>query len=126
MYLVNQRIILLVKLTALAGVPLLSSFVVPWLSYWQIPSAVLVLAAWYLNNWYPDRIALDERTVRIKLFLCNQWLEYATQQVQFAQGEHCLYLYVDQKRRYRLSMERLSVRLYKQLTTLLQPYEQKP
>lgn len=122
MYLVNQRIILLVKMTVLLGVPLLSSFVVPWLAFWQIPSAILVLAAFYLNNWYPDRVYLDEQTIKIKLFLYNEWLEYQPQQVQFQQGGHCLYLYVDGKRRYRLSMERFSVRLYKQLTKLLQPY----
>ena len=59
MYLVNQRIVLWIKMTVLLGVPLLTSFVVPWLSFWQIPSALLVLVAFYLNNLYPDRIYLD-------------------------------------------------------------------
>lgn len=125
MYLVNQRIILLVKMTVLLGVPLLSSFVVPWLSFWQIPSVLLTLAACYLNNLYPDRIYLDEEVIKIKLFLYNEWLEYDRQQIQLQQGRHCLFLYVDGTRRYRLSMERLSVRLYRQLKELLEPYSDK-
>ncbi len=125
MYLVNQRIILLVKMTVLLGVPLLSSFVVPWLSFWQIPSVLLTLATCYLNNLYPDRIYLDEEVIKIKLFLYNEWLEYDRQQIQLQQGRHCLFLYVDGTRRYRLSMERLSVRLYRQLKELLEPYSDK-
>ena len=125
MYLVNQRIILLVKMTVLLGVPLLSSFVVPWLSFWQIPSVLLTLATCYLNNLYPDRIYLDEEVIKIKLFLYNEWLDYDRQQIQLQQGRHCLFLYVDGTRRYRLSMERLSVRLYRQLKELLEPYSDK-
>jgi hypothetical protein len=123
MYRMNQRIILLVKMTVLLGVPLLSSFVVPWLSRWQIPSVLLVLAAYFLNNVYPDRIYLDERVVQVKLFLYPEWLEYPRTQVQVQQGRHCVYLYINGKRRYRISMERLSVRLYRQLWALLEPYE---
>lgn len=122
MYLVNQCVILLVKLTTLIGVPLLCSFLLPWLSFWRLPASLLVLVAFYLNNLYPDRIYLDEQTVKIKLFLYNEWLEYQRTQVQFQVGEHCIYLYVEGKRRYQLSMERLSVRLYNQLVELLQPY----
>lgn len=124
MYLVNQRIILLVKMTTLLGIPLLSGFVVPWLSFWKLPSVLLVLAAFYLNNLYPDRIQLDNSTVKIKIFLSNQWMEYSPQQMQFRQGTHCIYLYVDGKPCYRLSMERLSLRLYRQLTELLSPYQE--
>ena len=76
MYLVNQRVILLVKLTTLIGVPLLCSFLLPWLSFWRLPASLLVFVAFYLNNLYPDRIYLDEQTVKIKLFLYNEWLEY--------------------------------------------------
>ena len=122
MYLVNRRVILLVKLTTLIGVPLLCSFLLPWLSFWRLPASLLVLVAFYLNNLYPDRIYLDEQTVKIKLFLYNEWLEYQRTQVQFQVGEHCIYLYVEGKRRYQLSIERLSVRLYNQLVELLQPY----
>lgn len=124
MYLVNQRIILLIKMTTLLGIPLLSSFVVPWLSFWKLPSVLLVLVAFYLNNLYPDRIQLDDSTVKIKIFLSNQWLEYSPQQMQFRQRRHCIYLYVDEKPCYRLSMERLSLRLYRQLTELLVPYQE--
>ena len=122
MYLVNQRVILLVKLTTLIGVPLLCSFLLPWLSFWRLPASLLVFVAFYLNNLYPDRIYLDEQTVKIKLFLYNEWLEYKRTQVQFQVGEQCIYLYVEGTRSYRLSMERLSVRLYNQLVELLQPY----
>ena len=122
MYLVNQRVILLVKLTTLIGVPLLCSFLLPWLSFWRLPASLLVFVAFYLNNLYPDRIYLDEQTVKIKLFLYNEWLEYKRTQVQFQVGEQCIYLYEEGTRRYRLSMERLSVRLYNQLVELLQPY----
>lgn len=124
MYLINQRIILLVKMTTLLGIPLLSGFVVPWLSFWKLPSVLLVLAAFYLNNLYPDRIQLDDSTVKIKIFLSNQWMEYSPQQMQFRQGTYCIYLYVDGKPCYRLSMERLSLRLYRQLTELLSPYQE--
>ena len=76
MYLVNQRIILLVKMTTLLGVPLLCSFLFSWLAVWRIPSVLLVLAAYYLNNLYPDRILLKESKVGIKIFLYNDWLTY--------------------------------------------------
>lgn len=123
-YLVNQRIILLVKMTVLLGVPLLCSFVLPALAFWRLPSAILVLASYYLNNLYPDRIALGEGGVRLKLFLYPQWLTFSRGQIRYAQGPHCLYLYVDGKRRYRISMERLSMRLYRQITELLEPYRE--
>lgn len=123
MYLVNQRIILLVKMTVLLGVPLLCGFVVPWLAIWQIPSILLVLSAYYLNNLYPDRIFFEEKTVQIKLFLHPDWLTYKTEQLRFQQGGHCIYLYVEGKRRYRLSMERLSLRLYQQLLQSVQPLQ---
>ncbi len=123
MYLVNQRIILLVKMTTLLGVPLLCSFLFSHLAVWRIPSVLLVLAAYYLNNLYPDRILLETDKVGIKIFLYNDWMTYRPEQVQYAQGKHCLYLYIDGKQRYRLSMEKLSLRLYRQITEQLQPYE---
>lgn len=124
MYLVNQRIILLVKMTTLLGVPLLCSFLFSWLAVWRIPSVLLVLAAYYLNNLYPDRILLEESKVGIKIFLYNDWLTYRPEQVQYAQGRHCLYLYIDGRQRYRLSMEKLSLRLYRQITEQLQQYQE--
>ena len=123
MYLVNQRIILLVKMTTLLGVPLLCSFLFSWLAVWRSPSVLLVLAAYYLNNLYPDRILLEDGKVGIKIFLYNDWLTYRPEQVQYAQGRHCLYLYIDGRQCYRLSMEKLSLRLYRQITEQLQQYE---
>lgn len=122
MYLVNQRIILLVKMTVVLGIPLLCSFFLPWLAMWQLPSVALVFVAYYLNNLYPDRILLEQERVAIKIFLYNDWLVYRLEQVQYAQGKQCIYLYIDGVCRYRLSMEKLSVRLYLQLTELLEPY----
>lgn len=124
MYLVNQRVILLVKLTVLLGVPLLSSFVLPWLAAWKVPAVLLVLAGFYLNNVYPDRILLEKDTVGIKIFLHNDWFTYRPEQVQYQRSETCVYLYIDGKRRYRLSLDRLSVRLYTQMVALLEPYRQ--
>lgn len=124
MYLVNQRVILLVKLTVLLGVPLLCSFVLPWLAVWKVPAVLLVLAGFYLNNVYPDRILLEEGAVGIKVFLYNDWLTYQLEQVQYQRGETCVYLYINGKRRYRLSLEKLSVRLYTQMAALLEPYRE--
>ena len=124
MYLVNQRVILLVKLTVLLGVPLLSSFIVPWLEIWKLPSVVLSITGFYLSNRYPDRILMEEGAVGIKLFLYNDWFTYKPEQVQYQRTEHCVYLYVDGKKRYRLSLEKLSLRLYNQITTMLQPYRE--
>lgn len=122
MYLVNQRVVLLVKMAVLLGVPLLSSFVVPWLSAWKVPSVLLTLAGFYLNNVYPDRILLEEDAVGLKLFLYNDWLIYKPEQVQYRRGEQCVYLYIEGRQCYRLSVDKLSVRLYRQMTTLLKPY----
>ena len=122
MYLVNQRVILLVKMTVLLGVPLLSSFVLSWLAFWKLPSAMLVAVGFYLNNLYPDRILLEEGAVGIKVFLCNDWMTYRLEQVQYRRMEHYVLLYIDGKPTYRLSMDKLSVRLYTQMVELLQPY----
>ncbi len=124
MYLVNQRIILLVKMTVLLGVPLLTSFVIPWLDFWQIPSVMLVFVGFYLNNVYPDRILIEDGAIGIKIFLHNDWLTYKPEQVQYKRTETCVYLYIDGKRRYRLSLEKLSVRLYTQITETLEPYRE--
>ncbi len=124
MYLVNQRIILLVKMTVLLGVPLLTSFILPWLEFWQIPSVMLVLVGFYLNNVYPDRILMEEGAISIKIFLYNDWFTHKPEQVQYQRTEKCVYLYIDGKRRYRLSLDKLSVRLYSQITEMLEPYRE--
>lgn len=124
MYLVNQRIILFVKVAILFGVPLLSSFVLSWLVMWQLSAVILVFMGYILNNLYPDRILLEENTVKIKIFLCNEWFCYGANQVRYRKMSHCILLYIDGKLKYRLSMDRLSIRLYTQIITLLQPYEE--
>ena len=121
MYLINQRVILLVKMTVLLGVPLLTSFLLPYLAQWRMLSVLLVLASFYLNNVYPDRISIEEDRIRIKLFLYPQWMEYKATELQYEHGSHCVYLHAGGKRRYRLSLEKLSVRLYRQITETLQP-----
>lgn len=121
MYLVNQRVILLVKMSVLLGVPLLTSFLLPYLAQWRMLSVLLVLAAFYLNNVYPDRISIEGDRVRIKLFLYPEWMEYKAAELLYERGSHCVYLHADGKRRYRLSLEKLSVRLYRQITETIQP-----
>lgn len=120
MYLINQRIILMVKASVLLGIPLLSSFVVPWFSNWKIPAIGLILIGYFLNNIYPDRIDFGvDGKMRIKVFLFPDWMVYELSQVEMTQGKHCIYLYIDGKRKYRISMEKLSLRLYHQLTGLV-------
>ena len=82
MYLVNQRIIRLVKATVLLGVPLLTGFVFSQLAFWKLPAALLVATGYSLNNIYPDRIRMEEDAIGIKIFLHNDWLIYKPEQVQ--------------------------------------------
>ena len=124
MYLVNQRIIRLVKATVLLGVPLLTGFVFSQLAFWKLPAALLVATGYSLNNIYPDRIRIEEDTIGIKIFLHNDWLIYKPEQVQYQRTESCVYLYINGKRTYRLNMDKLSVRLYTQIVELLEPYRE--
>jgi hypothetical protein len=124
MYLVNQRIIRLVKATVLLGVPLLTGFVFSQLAFWKLPAALLVATGYSLNNIYPDRIRMEEDAIGIKIFLHNDWLIYKPEQVQYQRTEQCVYLYIDGKRTYRINLNKLSVRLYMQITTILKPYRE--
>ena len=124
MYLVNQRIIQLVKVMVLLGVPLLTGFVFSQLAGWKIPAVLLVLTGYTLNNIYPDRIRMSADEVGIKIFLHNEWLCYKPEQVQYQRTESCVYLYINGKRTYRLNMDKLSVRLYTQIVELLEPYRE--
>ncbi len=124
MYLVNQRMIRLVKVTVLMGVPLLTGFLFSQLAIWKIPAVLLVLTGYSLNNIYPDRIRIEADTIGIKIFLHNEWLVYKPEQVQYQRTEKCVYLYIDGKRTYRLNMDKLSVRLYAQMVEILKPYRE--
>ena len=124
MYLVNQRIIRLVKATVLLGVPLLTGFVFSQLAFWILPAALLVATGYSLNNIYPDRIRMEEDAIGIKIFLHNDWLIYKPEQVQYQRTEQCVYLYIDGKRTYRINLDKLSVRLYTQITAILKPYRE--
>ena len=124
MYLVNQRIIRLVKATVLLGVPLLTGFVFSQLAFWKLPAALLVATGYSLNNIYPDRIRIEEDAIGIKIFLHNDWLIYKPEQVQYQRTEQCVYLYIDGKRTYRINLDKLSVRLYTQITAMLKPYRE--
>ena len=124
MYLVNQRIIRLVKATVLLGVPLLTGFVFSQLAFWKLPAALLVATGYLLNNIYPDRIRMEEDAIGIKIFLHNDWLIYKPEQVQYQRTEQCVYLYIDGKRTYRINLDKLSVRLYTQITAILKPYRE--
>lgn len=124
MYLVNQRIIRLVKATVLLGVPLLTGFVFSQLAFWKLPAALLVATGYSLNNIYPDRIRMEEDAIGIKIFLHNDWLIYKPEQVQYQRTEQCVYLYIDGKRTYRINLDKLSVQLYTQITAILKPYRE--
>ena len=124
MYLINQRIIRLVKATVLLGVPLLTGFVFLQLAFWKLPAALLVATGYSLNNIYPDRIRMEEDAIGIKIFLHNDWLIYKPEQVQYQRTEQCVYLYIDGKRTYRINLDKLSVRLYTQITAILKPYRE--
>ena len=124
MYLVNQRIIRLVKATVLLGVPLLTGFVFSQLAFWKLPAALLVATGYSLNNIFPDRIRMEEDAIGIKIFLHNDWLIYKPEQVQYQRTEQCVYLYIDGKRTYRINLDKLSVRLYTQITAILKPYRE--
>ena len=124
MYLVNQRIIRLVKATVLLRVPLLTGFVFSQLAFWKLPAALLVATGYSLNNIYPDRIRIEEDAIGIKIFLHNDWLIYKPEQVQYQRTEQCVYLYIDGKRTYRINLDKLSVRLYTQITAILKPYRE--
>ena len=114
----------MVKASVLLGIPLLSSFVVPWFSNWKIPAIGLILIGYFLNNIYPDRIDFGmDGKMRIKVFLFPDWIVYDLRQVEMKQGKHCIYLYIDGKRKYRISMEKLSLRLYKQIKALIPLHE---
>ena len=124
MYLVNQRIIRLVKATVLLGGPLLTGFVFSQLAFWKLPAALLVATGYSLNNIYPDRIRMEEDAIGIKIFLHNDWLIYKPEQVQYQRTEQSVYLYIDGKRTYRINLDKLSVRLYTQITAILKPYRE--
>lgn len=124
MYLVNQRMIWLVKVTVLLGVPLLTGFLFSQLSMWKIPAVFLVVTGYSLNNIYPDRIRIDADEVGIKIFLHNDWFMYKPEQVEYQRTDKCVYLYIDGKRTYRLNLDKFSVRLYTQIVETLKPYRE--
>lgn len=115
MYRVNQPIITFVKISFLFGAPLVFSFLFTHLFPYRILCIGLLLVAFFLNNLYPDRIILEQTQIHIKLFLCNDWFRYERSRVAFRQGRHCIDIEIDGKKKYRLSMERLSRSLYEEL-----------
>ena len=118
MYRVNQQIILVVKIGFLFGMPLLCSFILPPLANYRPLCLGLLFLTFYCNYFYPDRIAIDDDMVHIKIFLRNEWLTYNKSEVHIEHGKQCLYLIVQDKYRYRLSLNKLSRSLYEELQNL--------
>lgn len=118
MYKVNQQIILLIKTGFLFGMPLLCSFIISSLANYRPLCVGLLFFTFYANYFYPDRIAFEDDKVHIKIFLRNEWLVYNKSEVRIEQGKQCLYLIVQEKQRYRLSMKKLSRNLYEELCNL--------
>lgn len=120
MYKINQPLMMVVKTGFLFGMPLLCSYLLPSLSNYRLICIGLLTITLYLNHFYPDRIGLEEEKIHIKLFLCNEWITYPRQDLRFIQGKSCIYIETTGKRRYRLSMNRLSRNLYEELREGLQ------
>lgn len=118
MYKVNQQVILVVKIGFLFGMPLLCSFILPALANYRPLCLGLLFLTFYSNYYYPDRIAIVDDKVHIKIFLRNEWLVYNKSEVRVEQGKQCVYLIVQDKYRYRVSMKNLSRRLYGELRNL--------
>lgn len=118
MYKVNQQIILLVKTGFLFGMPLLCSFILPPLENYRPLCVGLLFLTFYCNYFYPDRISFVEDKIHIKIFLRNEWLVYQKSEVRIEPGKQCLYLIVQEKQRYRISMKNLSRNLYEELREL--------
>ena len=115
MYRINQDAILVVKFGFFLGVPLLSSFVLQPLASYRFIAVVLILAGYWLNNLYPDRIEVRAEGIAIKLLLSREWIEIPSGKLAIEAKPHYLVLHSQNKAAYRISAKRLSVRLYKQL-----------
>ena len=115
MYKVNQRLMKFVRICFLFGMPLLVSFVFSHMANYRLLCVGLLLIAFYLNGIYPDRIGLIDEKLQLKLFLKNDWLIYSLDEVDFVQGKRFIYVVIKGKKKYRITMEKLSVRLYEEL-----------
>lgn len=104
-----------VKFGFFLGVPLLSSFLLPDLAMYRLLSVVLVLAGYWLNNIYPEKIEIRADCVALKLLLSRQWIEIPNEQLYIEAKTHYLLIHNNSKVTYRISAKRLSVRLYNQL-----------
>lgn len=115
LYRINQEAILGAKFGFFLGVPLLCSFLLPALASYRMLSIVLVLIGYWLNNIYPEKIEIRPDCVAVKLLLSRDWIEMANEDLTVEVKANYLVLHSHQKVTYRISMKRLSVRLYKQL-----------
>ena len=115
MYRINQDAVIGIKMGFFLGVPLLSSFLLAALAPYRLLAVVLILAGYWLNNLYPERIEIRDDCVALKLLLSKQWIEIPHQQLAIEAKTNYLVLHSENKTNYRISVKRLSVRLYKQL-----------
>lgn len=122
MYQINQEAMLCVKFGFFLGVPMLSSFLLPSLAAYRLMSVVLVLAGYWLNNIYPEKIEIRPDGVALKLLLNRQWIEIPNEELSVEVKIHYLLVHNNSKMAYRISVKRLSVRLYKQLEPYISKY----
>lgn len=94
--------------------PLLVSFVLPPLAVYRWLSVMMIFTAAWLNNVYPAFILLEDNQIKIKNTLSFAWHSYRLEQLTITIEKNYLRLQTDSQY-YRLSMTRLSVRLYQEL-----------
>ena len=94
--------------------PLLVSFVLPPLAVYRWLSVMMIFAAAWLNNVYPAFILLEDNQIKVKNTLSFAWHSYHLEKLTITIEKNYLCLQTDSQY-YRLSMTRLSVRLYQEL-----------
>lgn len=114
MYRVNEKIVFTIKFCFFLGMPLLVSFVLPPLAVYRWLSVMMIFAAVWLNNVYPAFILLEDNQIKIKNTLSFAWHSYRLERLTITAEKNYLRLQTDSQY-YRLSMTRLSVRLYQEL-----------
>lgn len=115
MYSVNRKIVFTVKFCFFLGLPLLVSFVLDGLKIYRLLALMLTFTAFYLNNSYPELVEINDCIIAFKMPLLSKWHSYSVEQITIERRKNELLLLTSDGCRYRLSNDRLSVRLYEQL-----------
>lgn len=120
MYVVNQKATLCIKFCFFIGMPLLSSFILPGLANYRFLSVALTATAYILGRYYPDKIEIQSDRIRIKLFLLKDWIDIPLEDLRIERKVRYLVLVGQERVRYCLSLEKLSIRLYDQLMPFME------